>query len=211
MAISFDGPNKLISLSLGTTSLDLTNLWSRAVDWWLTSDNSKYIFPMTQVGGDSIDAAAGTTIPFYFFLQSGWKIKPQEASHTLAVTKGVILVQGGGDPFVNTTGSYVVRINYSQPVQAITVATGGGGSAPTAAEVAAAVRVELTTELTHIMQVPTTGAALTTPQATMLLEMYNLMGLDPAKPLVVTKTARTVTGINQQITGDSNTTVVTRI
>ena len=39
------------------------------------------------------------------------------------------LVDGGGDPFVNTSGSFVVRINYSQSVQAITVANGGGGGA----------------------------------------------------------------------------------
>jgi hypothetical protein len=84
---------------------------------------------MAQVGGDDIDVGAGTKIPIYVFLLNGWKLRPQEANHTLSVTDGIILVDGGGDPFVNTLGSYVVRINYQQPVQAISFATGGGSGA----------------------------------------------------------------------------------
>jgi len=126
MAISFDGSTKVISLSTGTVSLSIRDLWSRWVDWFITSDNSKYPIAFEQVGGNSIDLTAGTSIPIYIFLKNNWKIKPQEASHTLNVSDGVIVVDGGGDPFINTTGSYIIRINYSQPVQAITVATGGG-------------------------------------------------------------------------------------
>ena len=50
----------------------------------------------------------------------------------------MLVVDGGGDPFVNTTGSYVVRINYQQPVQAIAFST-GGASGPSAATIATAV------------------------------------------------------------------------
>ncbi|MCC6824006.1 MAG: hypothetical protein IT579_25100 [Verrucomicrobia subdivision 3 bacterium] len=138
MAISFDGAAKTITLSSGTTTLGVRDLWSRWVDWWLTGDNSKHPLAMANVGGDDIDAAAGTKIPIYVFLQNGWKVKPQEANHTLKVSDGILLVDGGGDPFMNTAGSYVVRINYQQPVQAISFST-GGGSAPTAEEVADAV------------------------------------------------------------------------
>jgi hypothetical protein len=69
------------------------------------------------------------------FLTNGWRIRPQEANHTLNVNDGVLVVAGGGDPFVNTLGGYVVRINYSQPVQAITVSTGGGSGGATAADI----------------------------------------------------------------------------
>jgi hypothetical protein len=93
---------------------------------------------MTLLGGDDIDTVAGTKVPIYDFLQNGWRIKPQEANHTLTVTDGILLVQGGGDPFVATNGSYVVRVNYQQPVQAISFST-SGGSAPTAGEIADAV------------------------------------------------------------------------
>lgn len=80
---------------------------------------------------------------------------------------------------------------------------------PTAAAIADQVRVELTPELNHLMTL--TNDSLTSTQATMLLEMYNLLGLDPTIPLVVTNTARTAGTINQTIATDANHTVVTRI
>ena len=136
MAIIFNGSAKLISLE--SDILDLPNLWSSWVDWLLTSDNSKYPVALSQVGGNAINEAEGTFVPLYFFLLNGWRIKPREANHTLGVVAGILLVDGGGDPFVNTIGNYVVRINYQQPVQAITVATGGGSSV-TAEQIATAV------------------------------------------------------------------------
>lgn len=158
MALSFNGATKVISLSAGTTSLSVRDLWSRWVDWWLTGDNSKYLRAMDTVGGNDIDAGAGTKIPIYAFLQNGWKLKPQEANHTLNVGDGVLLVDGGGDPFVNTTGSYVVRINYQQPVQAISFDSGGG------------------------------AGGLTTDQAQQLLEVYQRLGLAAGLPLTQTAT-----------------------
>lgn len=127
MGLSFSGSTKIITLTSGTTILDVKDLYSRWKDWVLLSDNSKWDIAFQTTGGDVIDSGAGTYVPLYAFLVNGWRIKPQEANHTLNVTNGILLVSGGGDPFVNTTGSYIVRINYQQPVQAITVSTGGGG------------------------------------------------------------------------------------
>lgn len=138
MSISFDGASKRIILSSGTTTLDVVDLYSRWKDWVLSSDNSKWAEAFAPVGGDDIDLAAGTAVPLYAFLRNDWRVRPQEANHTLNVTGGVLLVDGGGDPFVNTLGAYIVRINYQQPVQAITVAT-GGSAAPSAEDVAEAV------------------------------------------------------------------------
>jgi hypothetical protein len=138
MATSFDPSTKIISLSSGTTSIDVRGVYSDWKRWVAVSDNAKYLPVFSATGGDTIDAGAGTSIPCYAFLLNGWRIRPQEASHTLSVSGGVLLVSGGGDPFVNTTGAFIVRINYSQPVQAITVSTAGGGGA-SAADVAAAV------------------------------------------------------------------------
>lgn len=136
MAYSIDGPTKVITLTAGTTILSVRDLWSRWVDWILTGDNSKYLIALNNVGGDDIDPGEGTKIPIYAFLMNGWKIKPQEANHTLVVNDGILLVNGGGDPFVNTTGAYTVRINYQQPVQAISFDSGGGtGTAPTVEEI----------------------------------------------------------------------------
>lgn len=129
MGYSISGPNKIITLTSGTTEVSVRDLWSRYVDWYLTSDNSKYLPAFEIVGGNDVDTDAGTSIPIYAFLKNGWKIKPQEAHHTLVVNEGVLLVEGGGDPFLNTDGNFVVRINYQQPVQAISFSAGGGATA----------------------------------------------------------------------------------
>lgn len=181
MAITFDGANKRMTLSTGTTSVGVRELWSRWVDWLAVGDNSKFLPAFSQVGGDDIDLTAGTKIPIYAFLLNGWKIKPQEANHTLTVTDGILLVDGGGDPFVNPTGAFTVRINYQQPVQAISFDSGGG------------------------------GGSLTVEQATRLEELWKMAGLDPAKPVTATKTRRYVgdsvtPDIDQTITGNGRTT-----
>lgn len=126
MGMTFNGQTKVITLTAGTTTFSVRDMWTQWVDWFLTGDNSKYLPAFVNVGGDPIDEGAGTSIPIYAFLMNGWRIKPQEANHTLTVTDGIILVQGGGDPFNNTDGSYTVRINYQQPVQAINFDSGSG-------------------------------------------------------------------------------------
>lgn len=127
MALNFDGPARRIVLSAGTTALSVRDLWSRWVDWQAQDDHAKFLPALATIGGEPIDAAAGTRIPVYAFLRNGWRIRPQEASHTLTVGDGIVLVEGGGDPFVNPPGGHTVRINYQQPVQAIAFDAGGGG------------------------------------------------------------------------------------
>jgi hypothetical protein len=146
MAFTFDGTNKLIACSAGTTGIVLADLYSRWKDWLLTG-NAGYALAFDTVGGDPIDA--GTLVPLYLFLKNGWKIRPQEATHTLKVTDGILVVDGGGDPFVNTIGAYSVRVNFSQPVQAFGYSS-TGGTGPSAAAVAASVRSELSSELARI-------------------------------------------------------------
>lgn len=126
MSISFNGSTKVITLSTGTITLSARDIWSRWVDWFLTGDNSKYLPAFQQVGGDDIDEGAGTKIPIYVFLLNGWKVQPQMANHTLSVGDGILLVFGGGDPF-NDCEEHSVRINYQQPVQAISFDSGGSG------------------------------------------------------------------------------------
>jgi hypothetical protein len=158
MAITFDGPTKIITLSTGTTTLDVVDLYSRWKDW-IAEGNANYLPAFLAVGGETIDAIAGTVIPLYAFLLNGWVIRPQAASHTLNVVGGVLLVEGGGDPFINPIGSFSVRINYQNPVQAITVATGGA------------------------------AAGLTPTQATQLIDVWRRLSLDPSNPLVNTETS----------------------
>jgi hypothetical protein len=165
MAYTFNGVTKRITLSSGTVTLDLLDLHSRWKDWMLLG-NSGYAQAFRAVGGDI------PAIPLYLFILNGWRIVPQAADHTLAVTNGVFGVEGGGDPFVDPAGSYKIRINRESPGIAIGYSTAGGsgasasevwaygtrtltsggagGTAPTALENAAAVRTELSTELARV-------------------------------------------------------------
>jgi hypothetical protein len=141
MAITFDGTAKTMTLSAGTTQLNVLDLYSRWKDW-IAAGNAWAPQAFAPVGGDPIDVAAGTSIPLYAFLINAWRVRPQEANHTLAVTGGVLLVDGGGDPFLDTAGDFVVRINYQQPVQAIVVGGIGGSGGLTTDQAARLERIE---------------------------------------------------------------------
>ena len=131
MPITFDAAAKRIILD--TASVTATELYSRWVDWAATSDNVKYGMVFRQVGSD--DLGGGLSIPPYFFLQDGWRVRPMEASHNLTIT-GNLFVEGGGVPVVPTLGTYQVNVNYTVPVQAQGIST-SGSTGPTAAEIAA--------------------------------------------------------------------------
>jgi hypothetical protein len=72
-----------------------------------------------------------------------------------------------------------------------------------------AVALDITEIKNDIANISFSGG-LTPSQATMLLEMYELLGLDPTKPLVVTATARTAGNISQTIDTNNTRTIVTR-
>jgi hypothetical protein len=115
-----------------TSELSIPELYTYWKDQIRLTNNAQYVFAFSPVGGNTISGA--TSIPDYIFLASTWTIRPFNSSYTLNVTEGTIVKDGGGDPFENTASPQTVRINYQQPVQAITVSTGGGGGA-TASEV----------------------------------------------------------------------------
>ena len=189
MGYFINGITKTITLTTGTTSVSVRDVWSRWVDWFLTSDNSKFLPAFEQVGGNDIDASQGTKIPIYAFLVNGWKLKPQEANHTLTINDGILLVNGGGDPFLNTNGAYTVRINYQQPVQAISFTSGGSGSILTKE----GIREEIDNN------------------SIKLGELYQLNGLDINNPVVITETSTTTGNIDLVISGNAETlSVITR-
>jgi len=69
---------------------------------------------------------------------------------------------------------------------------------------------EINSNVANVYTYLTTQGSLTSVQAKMLLEMYELLGLDPAKPLVVTQSARTAGNISQTIDTTPTQTTVTR-
>ena len=139
MGIAFDGESRRIVATSGTTALDVREVYSRWKEWVVTSENAKWPQAFRVVGGDSI--GGGNSVAPYFFLQNGWRLRPQEASHTLIIT-GALLVDGGGDPVVPTLGDWRVLVQHSVPVRAEAVSTsggGGGGDGASAEQIASAV------------------------------------------------------------------------
>lgn len=131
MPIAFDGSTKIIALD--SASVSAAEIWSRWADWHAASDNARWPLAFRQVGGD--DLGGGLSIPPYYFLQNGWRVRPMESSHNLTIT-GNLFVEGGGVPVTSTVGTFQINVNYTVPVQAQGIST-SGSAGPTAAEIAA--------------------------------------------------------------------------
>lgn len=82
---------------------------------------------------------------------------------------------------------------------------------PIPTTIAQAVKTELSSELIHLVSLQN---GLTSGQATMLLELYNIMGLDPLKPLIVSSIERKVgtdNSLKQSIQNVNGVVTLTRI
>lgn len=109
MSYTFDGTNKLIIIDNGVTSFSVADLYSRWKDWFALSDNSKYETAFgNSVGGNSL--GGGIILGSYYFLQNGWKIRPQEADHILEITGNLYPIPDTASLFQTTVGSFNVQI-----------------------------------------------------------------------------------------------------
>lgn len=158
MAIIFDANSRRIILD--SASITATELYSRWVDWAAADDHLIYPPAFRSVGGD--DLGGGLSIPPYFFLQNGWRVRPMESSHTLTVT-GNLFVDGGGDPVVPTLGSFRVLIKLVVPVQAQGISTSGGGGGISTDQynaLLAAINSRSALTLAQMLTAESTGAAV---------------------------------------------------
>lgn len=123
----FDGENSIISLSSGTTSFEVQDLYERWKEWVAVGTNSAFLPALRTVGGDSISTTKA--VAPYFFLTNGWKIRPQEADHILVI-EGNLFVDGGvGNPFLQTIGAYnvLINLNLSNNATLVYANSSGGG------------------------------------------------------------------------------------
>ena len=183
--IVFDPATKRVILD--SASVTATELYSRSADWLALSDNAKYGAVFRQVGGD--DLGGGLSISPYFFLQGAWRVRPMESNHNLTIT-GNLFVEGGGVPVVSTLGTYQVNVNYTVPVQAQGIST-SGSSGPTAADIAASVRLELQADFAKLDKIA------------------RLHGVGAS--LVVSPNQRTAGALVQSITSSGDTVTVSEV
>lgn len=127
MAYVFNGVTKTVTLTTGTTSVVMSDLYSRWVDWVRTSDNSKYLQAFRVTGGES-DGTGGFT-GSYIFIMNGWSIVPQSANHTLVINGNLFRDPEdlSGTPIIQTVAGYTISVILSRSSLAQGIETGGGG------------------------------------------------------------------------------------
>ena len=103
-----DGPNLLLIAQAGVRDVDVqVDLYSDAKEHWLTDSDNRFNFPFRTIAGDPI--RAGVIFSDAYFLQNGWKIRPDEADHSLVFTGNLFLDAGEvGDIIVPTLGAFTV-------------------------------------------------------------------------------------------------------
>ncbi len=104
-----DTTNKLFILKAGITSFDVqVDLYSDAKEHWLLGGVPMgFIFPLRTVAGDP-RADLSLIEPFYF-MRNGWKMRADEANHTLFISGNIELDAGEvGNLFVPTLGGFMV-------------------------------------------------------------------------------------------------------
>jgi hypothetical protein len=133
---TFSGETRRININTGQTAIDVKlDLYSDWKGWMLEGDNAKYLPAFSTTGGDAISDSE--SVGDYYFLENGWKIKPQEANHVLTVT-GNLFSRDGSSPFVETDGSFNVSVRSKYAALTNQIST-GIMAGPDAGEIAIAV------------------------------------------------------------------------
>lgn len=103
MSFTFDGPNRIIQCDPGTTDFFVSAVYSAWKRWVQVSDNAKFERAFEDsIGSNSL--GEGAFLGSYYFITNGWKIRPQDADHTLTI-------QGNLFPVPDTASIFLPTIN----------------------------------------------------------------------------------------------------
>lgn len=111
--VTFDGPNRLILVNEGETTLDVQeDIYSNWKEWMLQRDNAKYLEAFLPLGGDPITDS--TFVGDTYFLENGWRIQPwtSGAGYILDVVGNLYTREPGQNP-VNPTNNVSVLLTRS--------------------------------------------------------------------------------------------------
>jgi hypothetical protein len=127
--VTVDPVNKLIVAKAGVTELDVqVDLYSDLKEDWLANASGElgFDFPFYQsVGGNFL--ATGKNLDGYYFLKSGWRIRPDEDDHELLVSGNLYSGEEPAEPLTTTTlGDYTVMVVLNRAFDAIKVTAGSG-------------------------------------------------------------------------------------
>jgi len=119
--VTYDYTNKLFIAKAGVTEIDVqVDLYS---DWKEDCLDDTFFFGMVQplrtTGGD--DLGGGKIIAPYFFFLNGWKLRPDEANHTLTISGNWYDDPAGAGLIVPTVGAYTVNVILERGVDVLGV------------------------------------------------------------------------------------------
>ena len=174
MALTFL-PSALV-IESDSSILDLPAFHAELRDW--EGSAAAAVHPVTH-SWKAVDLGGGA---FFYALDliNGWQLR--------FPTPGNYQISGNlGGTILPVAGVYVER-----KTSAAFATTAVGGSGPSAADIAAAVRTNLADELQR------------------LVEVHRIHGLQMGAPLIVSDATRSAGGINQSITEGATQTIVTR-
>jgi len=140
MAVSFDGPNLIITLESGVTEVDVKEDLYEAWKDWVRAGNAQFPQAFTVVGGDPLTSVINAGSYFFLNNSDGWRIRPPEEDITIYLTGNLAVLDVAFPAFIPTIGGYTAAIVGLQPV---TQGVDLGGAIPSAAQIAAAVWASL--------------------------------------------------------------------
>lgn len=111
--VTFDGPNKLILVNEGETTIDVQkDVYSGWKEWSLQRDNLGYLQAISTLGGDPITTE--TFVGDTYFLENGWRIQPWSSNngYILDVVGNIYTREPGQNP-VNPTPNVSVTLTRS--------------------------------------------------------------------------------------------------
>lgn len=182
---TFRFETSIIDVDAGTADVDCGSLYT-AIKLAQASEEG-IIYERVGKGSGLVSLGPGVQVGLTLELLGAWQLRFPAGNYVARVAGGNFVGGPGGDPIAYTAGVQALLIQSA----ASTVVT-AGGSVPTAAQNATAVRGELAAELQRVTDVAA------------------IHGLIGGSPLQVTATARTAGTIVQQIDESAGTVTVER-
>lgn len=170
MPVTFDGTQKLIICTLGTTTLNVQTIYSEWKEWVQSGIGISYLPAFEAIGGQPLPGGlfAGQT----FFLINNWKIKPQPANHRLIVVGN--LYTNDGSPITISVAGYTIEISLSTSAQAQGIQS--SGSTLNLIDIENSLVLAKKSDITELR-------AFIVPYLTKIEKLWTGSGFDPANPI----------------------------
>lgn len=122
--VTFDGPNRLILVNYGETALDVeTEIYSDWKEWSLLEDYAKYPQALSVIGGEPL--GGGQFVGATYFLENGWRIRPWEGNHSLAIDGNIYTREAGQTPTIAPVGLWSVNTTFVRSALVFKIESGG--------------------------------------------------------------------------------------